>query len=230
MLIVLLDPEKTSHPETAARQIVEGGVDLVFVGGSGYNQPLGEYLKHLRMLLTKDGKQTCPIVLFPGDISQFSAEADALLFLSLLSGRDAEMLIGRHIRSAVAIRESGIETIPMGYILVDGGRQSSVERVTKTKPLVDKQEIVSTALAGEMLGKQLIYLEAGSGAKNPVGKDIIRSVRQKLTIPLIVGGGICTVDQMNEAFLAGADIVVIGNYFEHHPEEISIFASAKVQK
>ena len=226
MLAVLLDPEKQGMQQLALEQIRHCGVEFVFVGGSGYQMPIDDYIIQLRKGLIKSGKQVCPIVLFPGDICQFSAEADALLLLSLISSRDAELLIGKHVRMAKAIRESGIETIAMGYVLVDGGRVSSLERVTGEKPLKEKEEIVATALAGEMSGKRLIYLEAGSGAKNPVSKEIIKAVKEAISVPLIVGGGICNPEQMKDAFEAGADLVVIGNHFEKHAEEVSRFAEA----
>lgn len=223
MLVVLLDPEKTSEESLPAlcRNISEGGIDMVFVGGSGYKKSIDAFLWRLRSLLT------VPVVLFPGDIRQFSREADALLFLSLLSGRNAELLIGQHIRAARQIQESGIEVIPMGYVLVDGGRESAVERITGTQPLQDPAEIVNTAIAAQLLGKKLLYLEAGSGAKVPVGEEIIQQVKSAITIPLIVGGGIHSVEQMHAAFQAGADIVVIGNHFEQHPEDIVRFGEAK---
>lgn len=220
MLAVLLDPEKAPDLDSLAALISESRTDLLFVGGSGYAKPVDDFVEGLRRRIRRD----LPIVLFPGDVCQFSPKADALLFLSLLSCRDGELLVGRHIRAAKAIRESGIEVIPMGYILIDGGSETTVQRVTHTRPLSDEAEIVATALAGEMLGKRLIYLEAGSGALRPVSEQVIRSVRQCVGVPLIVGGGIRSVQQMQTAFRAGADIVVIGNHFETHPEDIVKFS------
>ena len=156
---------------------------------------------------------------------QFSPSADALLFLSLLSGRNAETLIGQQVRAARAVQLSGIESIPMGYILIDGGKETAVQRVTHTQPIpqTDINQIIDTAIAAELLGKQLVYLEAGSGAATPVDADIIRAVRENTHIPLIVGGGIRSTEQMVDAFDAGADMVVIGNHFEAHPEELTDF-------
>lgn len=138
------------------------------------------------------------------------------------------MLITPHIKIAKNVIQSGIESIPMGYILIDGERKSSVELVSRCTPIAQNnvQQIISIALAGQLLGKQLIYLEAGSGAKKPVSTDVIRAVKEQITIPLIVGGGICTPQAMLQAFQAGADIVVIGNHFEQHPEQLPTFLHA----
>jgi putative glycerol-1-phosphate prenyltransferase len=170
-----------------------------------------------------------PLVIFPGNVAQFSPNADALLFLTLLNARTADMLIDPHVQMAMPILQSGIESIPMGYILIDGGRKSSVEKVSHCTPIPQDEvdRIVSTAVAGQLLGKQLIYLEAGSGAKARVSTDIIRAVRAQLQVPLIVGGGICTPEAMLQAFDAGADIVVIGNHFEQHPDEMGDFIRIK---
>ncbi len=157
-----------------------------------------------------------PVILFPGDHSHITPEADALLFLSLISGRNPEYLIGQQVKSAQKLRESKLEVIPTGYILVDGGNFSAVERVSNTKPLDpdDIELIVNTALAGQYLGKELIYLEAGSGAKNAISEDIISAVKKAISIPLIVGGGIRTQHQLERIYEAGADLVVIGTAFE----------------
>ncbi len=226
LLAVLLDPEKECDLMHVAKLTVSADVKIVLVGGSGYKKPVDEYVVRLRTCFEQagGGKGNPYIVLFPGDVSQVSRHADALLFLSLLSSRDAELLIGQHVRAAEKVKESGIETIAMGYILVDGGRVSTVERVTGSRALRDTREITATAMAGEMSGKRLIYLEAGSGAEKPVQSDIIKTVRCCTSVPLIVGGGIKTVGQMNEAFSAGADMVVIGNHFEEMPEDIVKFA------
>ena len=172
---------------------------------------------------------SAPLVLFPGNTAQFTPMADALLFLTLLNSRRAEVLIEPHIQVASIIRQSGIETIPMGYILVDGDRQSAVERVSGCAPIAHQAvaDVVSHAVAGQLLGKQLIYIEAGSGAKTPVSIDTIRAVRQAIDLPLIVGGGITSEEQMLAAFSAGANIVVIGNHFEQHPEDLPRFLQTK---
>ncbi len=220
MLAVLVDPAKAAL-ETV---LTEAQPDFVFVGGSTGGEQIEKCVAEVRLRFAN-----VPVVLFPGNLSQFTPHADALLFLSLLSGRNAEMLIGEQVRVAKAVRESGIETIGMGYVLVEGGRESSVEKASQTKaiPADDVDKIVAHALAGELLGMKIIYLEAGSGARTPIAIDTIQAVRAQVTVPLIVGGGIKTVEQMQAAFQAGADMVVIGNHFEDHPEEIETFVEAK---
>ncbi len=220
MLAVLIDPAKAS----LGNMVVNTLPDFVFVGGSTGGEQIEKCVADVRKKFAH-----VPVVLFPGNLSQFTPNADALLFLSLLSGRNAEMLIGEQVRAAKAVRESGVEAIGMGYVLVDGGRESSVEKASQTKaiPADDVDEIVATALAGELLGMKTIYLEAGSGAHTPITTETIQAVRAQVTMPLIVGGGIKTVEHMQAAFQAGADIVVIGNHFEEHPEEIKAFIEAK---
>ena len=216
MLAVLIDPDKQDAYLSLLPFIKD--VDFIFIGGS-----TGETIEPCIATLRKH--TDVPLVLFPGNIAQISPKADALLFLSLLNSQNAEMLITPHIAVAKSVVDSGIESIPMGYILLDGERKSSVEIVSKCTPLPQNniEKIVSTALAGQLLGKQLIYLEAGSGAKRIVSAEIIRAVKKQLHIPLIVGGGIRSTDAMLQAFQAGADIVVIGNHFEQHPEELPHF-------
>lgn len=214
LLAVLLDPE---HPIPFRRGELNRA-DLIFVGGSTGAIP-PQFIGTLRKLTSR------PIILFPGNEEQFSSDADALLFLSVLSSRNADLLIGRQVAMAQRIHHTEVEVLPLGYILVDGGKKTSVVRASHSLPIPQSEieTIVDTALAGEMMGKQLIYLEAGSGAKNPVSIDIIRAVRGCLSVPLIVGGGITTPAAMNAAFAAGADIVVIGNHFEQHPEDLQSF-------
>ncbi|MBQ7531288.1 MAG: geranylgeranylglyceryl/heptaprenylglyceryl phosphate synthase [Paludibacteraceae bacterium] len=212
MLVRLIDPDKFD-----AGTLSEG-FDYYFVGGSSASGCTDT---------VRAVHQACrtPVVLFPGSPKQFTPEADALLFLTLMNSRDPQLLIDPHVMSAGEVMASGIETIPMGYILVDGGRQSTTERLTGARPLpqTDIDGIVRLAQTAQLLGKQLVYLEAGSGAKNPVQEDVIRAVREAVQVPLIVGGGIRSVEQMNSAYRTGADIVVIGNYFEEHPEAIPEF-------
>jgi phosphoglycerol geranylgeranyltransferase len=157
-----------------------------------------------------------PVILFPGDSSQISSEADALLFLSLISGRNPEFLIEQQVRSVEKIKSSDLEVIPTGYILIDGGRETSVQKVSKTIPIDQKEVklVVNTALAGQYSGKQLIYLEAGSGAEYPISSEIIKAVSSTLEIPVIVGGGIRTPQQMQNAYRSGATMVVMGTAFE----------------
>lgn len=220
LLAILIDPDK----EQAYRPLLSelNHADLILVGGStgGNIEPCIAALR---------AHTDAPLVIFPGNVAQFSPNADALLFLTLLNARTADMLIDPHVQMAMPILQSGIESIPMGYILIDGGRKSSVEKVSHCTPIPQDEvdRIVSIAVAGQLLGKQLIYLEAGSGAKARVSTDVIRAVRAQLQVPLIVGGGICTPEAMLQAFDAGADIVVIGNHFEQHPDEMGDFIRIK---
>ena len=223
LLVLLVDPEK--QDSLAAMGSLLCLPDMIFVGGST-GASSQACLSQLRAHTDR------PILLFPGNIAQFSPKADALLFLTLLNARTPEVLILPHIQVAQQVWQSGIEAIPMGYILVDGARQSSVELATRCMPISqsDTDTILSMAIAGQLMGKQLIYLEAGSGAHSPVSVDIIRIVSKHLSVPLIVGGGICTPEAMIAAFDAGADIVVIGNHFEQNPDEIADFVRIKREK
>lgn len=222
-LALLLDPEKADLsrlPITA-----DARPDYIFVGGSTGGDTT-DFLRNLKLRI-KNYELQIPVILFPGNAAQFSAEADAVLFLSLLSGNNPEYIVGQQIRSARRILDSHVDCIPTAYILIDGGVETSTMRVTGTQPLPpsDLQTIVDTSIAAQLMGKQLIYLEAGSGALHPVPEEVIRAVRAAVSLPLIVGGGIRTPEQMNRAYRAGADIVVIGNHFESHPEELSSFTS-----
>ena len=229
-LALLLDPEKANLDALPITS--ECHPDYIFVGGStgggttNFVRKLKEKIANSQQLTANS---RIPIVLFPGNSSQFTPEADAILFLSLLSGNNPEYLVGQQIKSARAIHESHIDFIPTAYILIDGGVETSTMRVTNTKPIpqTDIKAIVDTCIAAELMGKQAIYLEAGSGARYPVSPDIIRAVKAAVSIPLIVGGGIRTPEAMNAAYEAGASIVVIGNHFENHPEELEQFLSAK---
>ena len=223
LLVVLVDPDKPAAVDVVCPYLSLS--DMIFVGGST-GQQCEECIAQLRTATER------PVVLFPGNIAQFTPNADALLFLTLLNARTPDILIQPHIQVAQQVLQSGIETISMGYILIDGDRKSSVEIATKCTPIRQNEvdEIVSTAIAGQLLGKQLIYLEAGSGAKTPVSSEVIRAVRAQLSIPLIVGGGITTPQAMLDAFEAGADVVVIGNHFEQNPDKIGEFVRIKQEK
>ena len=223
LLVVLIDPDKPAAVEAVCPYL--SLPDMIFIGGSTGDQ-CETCIAQLRQTTER------PIMLFPGNIAQFTPTADALLFLSLLNARTPDVLIQPHIHIAQQVLQSGIETIPMGYILIDGDRKSSVEIATKCIPIPQSniREIVSTAIAGQLLGKQLIYLEAGSGAKTPISAEIIRAVRAQLSVPLIVGGGITTPEAMLRAFDAGADVVVIGNHFEQNPDEIDEFVRIKQER
>lgn len=223
LLVVLIDPEKPAAVEAVCPYL--SLPDMIFIGGSTGDQ-CDTCIAQLRQTTER------PIMLFPGNIAQFTPNADALLFLSLLNARTPDVLIQPHIHIAQQVLQSGIETIPMGYILIDGDRKSSVEIATQCIPIPQSniREIVSTAIAGQLLGKQLIYLEAGSGAKTPISAEIIHAVRAQLSVPLIVGGGITTPEAMLHAFEAGADVVVIGNHFEQNPDEIDEFVRIKQER
>lgn len=221
LLAVLIDPDKRECYSAILPYLED--VELVLVGGSTGTQ-IEDCISELRQYTS------APLVLFPGNAAQFTPRADALLFLTLLNSRRADILIEPHVQVATTIRHSGIETIPMGYILVDGERESAVERVSGCTPIAQEAtfDIVSHAVTGQLLGKKLIYLEAGSGAKTPVFTETIRIVREAIDIPLIVGGGITYEQEMLAAFSAGANIVVIGNHFELHPEALPRFLQAKL--
>lgn len=211
-LAVLIDPDKFDVSQTSVflKQIPKQTTHL-FVGGStaGFDDTKAT-VKAVK------AHSNLPIFLFPGDYCQITTEADALLFLSLLSGRNAEYLVGQQVKSISKLRTSNLEIISTGYILLDGGNQSAVARVSKTMPISqdDIETIIHTALAGQYMGAKLIYLEAGSGAAFPVKPFVIKAVKRVLSIPLIVGGGIRNVIQKQVAYEAGADLVVMGSVFE----------------
>jgi len=229
-LALLLDPEKadlSALPVTA-----DCRPDYIFVGGSTGGDTTAFVRALKKKLSTFDFRlSTVPIVLFPGNAEQFTPEADAILYLSLLSGDNPEYLVHQQVRSARRIHASSVEAIPTAYILIDGGVETSTMRVTGTKPLDPSnaegiQTIIDTCIAAELMGKRVIYLEAGSGAPTPVSPDIIKAVRAATSLTLIVGGGIRTPEAMHAAWDAGADIVVIGNHFESHPESLADFVRA----
>lgn len=213
LLAVLIDPDKFLVKDVARfiKKVNQSVASHIFVGGSTVKAQATENI------VSKIKKHTqLPVVLFPGDVSQITNKADALLFLSLISGRNPEYLIGKHVASISKLKNTDLEVIPTGYILIENGKETAVERVTKTQPLSinNIQNIVDTAKAGEFLGMKLIYLEAGSGALNPVTAEIITRVKAEIKTPLIVGGGIKNSRQLQSAYQAGADMVVIGTAFE----------------
>jgi len=212
LLAILIDPDVFLIAETEEfLQQLPKETSHIFVGGSTVEAGKTE------VLVSKLKKNTTlPIFIFPGDASQIALNADGLLFLSLLSGRNPEYLIEQQIKAVSELRKSSLEVISTGYILIDGGNTSAVERVSQTIPMSQKnvQEIIDTAKAGEYLGMKFIYLEAGSGAKIPVNASIISEVKKEINIPLIVGGGIKTETQKQEAYKAGADLVVMGTVYE----------------
>ncbi len=225
-LAVLFDPDNLNPStfEYALRLAIVAQVDYFFIGGSlVVNNMLDPLLENIRK------QSSIPLVLFPGNPFQLSYNADALLLLSLISGRNPELLIGQHVISAPYLKRAPLEVISTGYILVDGGVSTSVQYMSNTQPVpANKNDIAAyTALAGELLGLKLMYLEAGSGAKNPVNESMVEAVSRSISVPLIVGGGIRSAAQITANFRAGADLVVIGTAFEQNPELILEMARAR---
>lgn len=224
-IAVLIDPDKPTDAQilSIVAKANAADVDFFFVGGS---------------LLTTDSLEHCikvikansniPVLIFPGNSLQISKYCDGFLLLSLISGRNPEMLIGRHVIAAPYLKLFGNEIIPTGYMLIDSGRPTSVSYMSDTTPIPhDKDDIaMCTAMAGEMLGLKLIYLEGGSGAVNPVSDSMISKVRQMIDIPLIVGGGISTPEMAAAKARAGADVICVGTRFEEEPELLQRFADA----
>ena len=223
--VVLIDPDKPTDEQIIeiVEKSKEVGVDFFFVGGSLL---LTDSLDHCIRLI----KKHCdiPVLIFPGDSLQISKWCDGFLLLSLISGRNSEMLIGRHVVAAPYLKLYGNEIIPTGYMLVDGGNPTSVSYMSNTTPIPhDKDSIaMCTALAGEMLGLKIIYMDAGSGAINPISCEMINKVKNTISVPLIVGGGIRTPEKAAECARAGADVVVIGNALEKGTERLKEFADA----
>ena len=213
LLAVLIDPEKIDlkHIPCFFEKIHNSIATHIFVGGSTDKDNQTE-----SVVMAAKKETNLPIILFPGDVSQITNKADGILFLSLLSGRNPEYLIEQQIKAAPILKNAPLEIIPTGYILIDGKKETATQKVSNTKPISQEKttRILHTSLAGEFSGKQLIYLEAGSGATQVVSQNIIEMVSNKITVPLIVGGGIHTKKQLENAFNAGADIVVIGTAFE----------------
>jgi len=224
-LVVLIDPDKPSAEEiiSIASLSNEAGVDYFFVGGSLLTN---NHLEKCILLLKEHSN--IPIVIFPGNNLQINANADAILLLSLISGRNAEMLIGKHVISAPYLRDSKLEIIPTGYMLIDSGKTTTVLYMSNSIPIpADKDDIaVCTAMAGEMLGLKLIYMDAGSGALNPIPASMIRNVKNSIAVPLIVGGGIKTPEKAVENCKNGADVIVIGNAIEKEAQLIKDIAAA----
>ncbi|WP_194766831.1 geranylgeranylglyceryl/heptaprenylglyceryl phosphate synthase [Tamlana sp. I1] len=215
LLAVLIDPDKFLVENTAAffGKVNASVATHIFVGGSTVDDFATE------ILVTEIKKYShLPVVLFPGDVTQITNKADGILFLSLISGRNPEYLIGKHVQAVSKLKNSNLEVIPTGYLLIEGGKITAVEKVTGEKPLAREnlQEVIDTASAGQLLGMKLIYLEAGSGAKAPLTQDMILKVKQAINIPLIVGGGIRSKKQLDAVYEAGADIAVIGTAFEEN--------------
>lgn len=222
-LAVLIDPDKINLNTIGVfiKKVNTSMATHIFVGGSDVKEGLTE-----TVVKAIKSQTNLPVILFPGDTIQITDKADGLLFLSLISGRNPDYLIGKHVQAVSKLRNSTLEIIPTGYLLLENEKQTSVERVSKTAPLKRNNTnlIVDTAKAGELLGMKLIYLEAGSGATHPIEASIISEVKKEISIPLIVGGGIKTKHDLIQAYNAGADLVVIGTAFEN---DISFFNELK---
>lgn len=227
-LVVLVDPDKTTEKELQflCAKATECNIDYFFVGGSLITTgSVAECVDTIKK------NCTIPVILFPGNVEQIDAHADAILFLSLISGRNAELLIGKHVTAAPILREINLETISTGYMLIESGNVTTVQYISNTKPIPHNQDdiAVSTAMAGEMLGLKLIYLEAGSGALRPVTASMIKKVKQNISVPLLVGGGIRTPQKLIDGYNAGADIIIVGNALEKEPELLQELADAKTK-
>lgn len=222
---VLLDPDKIrlKQFDKTLQLAIDSNVDYFFIGGSLIvSDMLDNTLESIK-------KETdIPMILFPGNSFQLSYRADALLFLSLISGRNAELLIGKHVVVAPYLKLSPLEIMPTGYMLIDGGVPTTVTYMSNSSPIpANKPDIAaSTALAGQFLGLKLIFMDAGSGAQNPIHTDMIEAVSNTIDIPLIVGGGIKTPEKALENIKAGADLIVIGDIIEKEPSLLPELADA----
>ncbi len=223
-IAVLIDPDKIADAdqlEPLLRLASENCVDYFFVGGSLVTTTnLTDVVKTIKENIS------IPIILFPGSALQIDPSADAILFLSLISGRNPDLLIGQHVMAAPILKSNKLEVLPTGYILINSGKTTSVAYVSNTTPIPeDKYSLAAcTAMAGEMLGLKLIYLDAGSGAEREVNRKMIHAVRKSVDVPLIVGGGINTPEKAVHALEAGADVIVMGNALEKSPELLTEIA------
>ncbi|MFP4094724.1 MAG: geranylgeranylglyceryl/heptaprenylglyceryl phosphate synthase [Cyclobacteriaceae bacterium] len=214
---VLIDPDKIDDEAACMRIVnmsIENQVDFFLVGGSLIT---GNNFTQVVRLIKEH--TTIPVIIFPGSNMHIESVADAILFLSLISGRNADLLIGQHVIAAPVIKRSNLEVISTGYMLIDAGRQTTVSYMSNTTPIPDDKPSVAacTAMAGEMLGLKLMYLDAGSGAEYPVSSKMINMVRKSVNVPLVVGGGIDNAHKAARAYEAGADLIVIGNGIEKNP-------------
>jgi putative glycerol-1-phosphate prenyltransferase len=210
---VLIDPDKVNKAllDNLTGLAIQANVDYLLVGGSlVISNHLDDCIQHI--------KKNCdiPVILFPGSPSQVSRYADALLYLSMISGRNPELLIGQHVISAPFVKQSGLEIMSTGYMVIDGGAPTTVSYISNASPIpADKNEIaMCTAMAGEMLGMKLIYMDAGSGARKPITESMIEKVSMCIEVPLVIGGGICDPEIAYRNCKAGADVVVVGNAIE----------------
>ena len=215
-IALLLDPDKAMGDslQNILQYAIGSKTDYIFAGGSLTFTSIDNLISEIRKLCS------IPVILFPGNLLQLTLKADIILLLSLISGRNPELLIGNHVVAAPHLKDVREKLVSVGYILIGCGKKTSVEYISQTEPIpCDKPEIaVATALAGEMLGMQMIYLEAGSGATNPVPLNIVKAVRQNISIPLAVGGGIKSKNEVEDIYNAGADLIILGNGCEKNPE------------
>jgi putative glycerol-1-phosphate prenyltransferase len=215
-IALLLDPDKSTGDSlhNILQYAIGSKTDYIFAGGSLTFSSIDNLISEIRKLCA------IPVILFPGNLLQLTLKADIILLLSLISGRNPELLIGNHVIAAPHLKDVREKLVSVGYMLIGCGKKTSVEYISQTEPIpCDKPEIaVATALAGEMLGMQMIYLEAGSGATNPVPLNIVKAVRQNISIPLAVGGGIKSKDEVEDIYNAGADLIILGNGCEKNPE------------
>jgi len=219
---ILLDPDKYSLKsiEKTIHLINKSEVDLIFVGGSLVSYAIDTMIEKIRNITD------IPVLLFPGSLLQISEKAHGILLLSLISGRNPEFLIGNQVVAAPVLKKSGIEIIPTGYMLIQSGKLTSVEYMSNTRSIpYEKIDIaVATAMAGEMLGNKLIFMDAGSGAPKTISGEMIATVKNNVNVPLVIGGGIRTSDKLKEVCNAGADIIVVGNAIEKNKNLIEDFA------
>ena len=224
LLAVLIDPDKFTKDENTplVSQLKKTPPDILLVGGSLLSDYLDETITFLKKHLS------VPVFLFPGNVIQISSEADGILFMSLISGRNPEFLIGQQVVAAPLLEKTHLEIIPAGYILLENGKTTSVEYMSNTKPIPqDKQDIIlATALAGQYLGQQVIYLETGSGSNHTVSQAVIKLLSEKLQIPIIVGGGIRNEKDLKTIYDAGADLAVVGTVIEENPKVLSALVEA----
>lgn len=228
-LAILIDPDKIDEFGEVVNLVnlcVTHKVDYVFVGGS---LMVNDNFK--TVISTVKSISSIPTIIFPGNSMQIDPSADAILFLSLISGRNPEMLIGQHVHSASIIKRSKLEVIPTGYMLINSGKQTSASYMSNTTPIPSNKPVIasSTALAGEMLGLQLIYLDGGSGADEPIPASVIKEVEKNIDVPLIVGGGLNNIDRVSRALNSGADLIVVGTAIENN-QDFLIDVSLKINE
>jgi len=215
-IALLLDPDKAKRDllQKILKTADESKADYIFAGGSLTFNSIDNLITEIKALTS------IPVVLFPGNLLQLTLSADVILLLSLISGRNSELLIGNHVTAAPYLKDARERLVSVGYILISCGNKTSVEYISQTEAIPsNKKEIaVATAMAGEMLGMKMIYLEAGSGATNPVPVNLVKSVRENISVPLAVGGGIKNKSEIEEFFNAGADLIILGNGCEKNPD------------